>query len=309
MKHRKFLAFLMAFALIAVLFAGCGAASNDAASPEEAYNWAVDDAAVATTQAASGLSGSTTQSAAATVSENQKLIITVYMDAETEDLDATLSHINDKLSELGGYMEAQDIYNGSAYANYRYRHADLTIRIPAEMLDQFVENVSEETNIVSKNESSQNVTLTYVATQSRITALETEEARLLELLAQAENMEDLLLIESRLTEVRTELEQVNSQLRVLDNQIDYSTIHLYLEEVREYTEVEEPETFWDRISSGFANSLENLGDFFVELAIFLIVAIPYLIPIGAVVVVVVILVKRNKKKNKKAPSSQDEQPK
>lgn len=307
MKNRKILAFLMIFALMAVLFAGCGGASNDAASPEEAYNWAVDDAAVATTQAASGLSGSTTKSAAATISENQKLITTIYMDAETEDLDAMLSHVNEKIAALGGYMEAQDIYNGSSYASYRYRHADLTIRIPAEKLDQFVENISEEANIVSKNETSENVTLTYVATQSRITALETEEARLLELLAQAEDMEDLLLIESRLTEVRTELEQVSSQLRVLDNQISYSTIHLYLDEVREYTEVKEPETFWERVSSGFANSLENLGNFFVELAIFLIVAIPYLIPIGVIVVVVLILVKRNK--NKKAPSSQDEQPK
>lgn len=307
MKHRKILALLMTFTLIAALFAGCGgSASNEAAdmAPAENAGWAVDDAVSA--ESAAGLSGST-QSAAATVSENQKLITTVYLDAETEDLDAMLSHISEKITSLGGYMESQDIYNGSAYASYRYRHADLTIRIPADNLSQFVENVSEEANIVSKNETSKNVTLTYVATQSRITALETEEARLLELLAKAEDMEDLLLIESRLTEVRTELEQVSSQLRVLDNQINYSTIHLYLEEVREYTEVEEPETFWERISSGFANSLKNLGNFFVELAIFLIVAIPYLIPIAVIVAVILIVIKR--KKNKTKPPTQDAEPK
>lgn len=87
-----------------------------------------------------------------------------------------------------------------------------------------------------------------MAITSRITALETEESRLLELLAAAANMSDLLEIESRLTEVRTELEKVKSQLRIYENQVSYGTIYLTVSEVKEYTVVEEPENSGDRFA-------------------------------------------------------------
>ena len=46
-------------------------------------------------------------------------------------------------------------------------------------------------------------------------------------------------------------------------------------------------------------SLKNLGDFFVELFVFVIVALPYLIPLGLVITGVIFLIRRsNKKKNK-----------
>ena len=125
---------------------------------------------------------------------------------ETEDLDALLANVDARINELSGYVEQKEIYRGSLYANRVYRRAYLTIRIPAEQTDFFVEKVGEFSNITSSTEDVEDVTLQYVATESRITALKTEESRLLELLAQAKNMDELLLIESRLTDVRTELE-------------------------------------------------------------------------------------------------------
>jgi len=241
------------------------------------------------------------QSSEVSLPENQKLITTIHLNAETEDLDATLSYVHSKIAALGGYIESQDIYNGSAYSSYRYRSANITVRIPADNLDQFVNHVSESANIVSRNTSTENVTLTYISVQSRITALETEEARLLELMAKAENMEDLLTIQGRLTDVRTELEQYASQLRLLDNKIDYGTIYLNLEEVKEYTEVEEePETFWDRISTGFVKSLKNLWSGIKEITIFFIIIIPYLLPFALIAAVIILICKlANRKKAKK----------
>ena len=58
--------------------------------------------------------------------------------------------------------------------------------------------------------------------------LETEQQRLLELLETAESLDDILTIESRLTEVQYELDSKESQLRTYDNQIDYSTVYLDL---------------------------------------------------------------------------------
>lgn len=310
MKVKKLLALMLALFLLTSVLAGCGGSSNDTAAMDApaaeapAEDYAVMDEGLIVEE--SGLSS--TDSTSSAMPQNQKIITTLHMDAETENMDPLLEEINRKVEELGGYMEAQDIYNGSSYNSYRYRYANMTVRIPADKLDSFVNHVSENANIISKNTTTENVTLTYIATESRITALETEQARLLELLAMAETMEDLLLIESRLTEVRTELEQVSSVLRNYDNLINYSTIHLNIEEVKEYTEVEEPETVWERISEGFVESLENVGDGLVDFFVFIIVAFPYFLPFIVIAVIVVAIVltakKKSKKKEKKEPPVQ-----
>lgn len=300
MKHSKLLAFVLALILVVGMLTGCGAGT-----PKE--NSAAMDAPASDAPAAAPMESlesdmltDSAQSDMTSLPVDRKLIVTVNMEAETEDLDATLLHINSKITALNGYMEAQEIYNGSAYSNYRHRNASMTIRIPAENLNQFVDMVTENCNIISNYRTAEDVTLQYVSVESRIAALEVEQERLLELLEQAETMEDLLTIEARLTDVRYELEQVASQMRVMENQINYSTIHLYLNEVVEYTEPEEePETVWQRISSGFGKSLKNLGDGFVDFFVLIIVKLPYLLLIGGIGVGLFFLlraIKRNKKK-------------
>lgn len=283
MKLKRYLALAVSILLIVTLFAGCGASKMSAGSAGGDPGLAEDGL-----NDSAGTAGSITP-------QNQKLIRTLYLYAETENMDDLLAKIEAQVAQLEGYVEARQVHNGSAYSTSRYRYASLTIRIPAEKLDGFVGQVSENSNIISNRETTEDVTLNYVATESRITALKTEEARLLELLAQAQTMEDLLLIEARLTEVRTELEEVTSQLRLYDNLVSYGTIHLELEEVAQYTEPE-PETVWERIGTGFMNSLKGLGNGLTELFIFLIVSLPYLVLIGAIVVVAVLLYRRRKKK-------------
>ena len=77
-----------------------------------------------------------------------------------------------------------------------------------------------------------------LATQTRRAgkkALETEQDRLLELMEQAETTEDLLAIESRLTDVRYQLESAASQLKLYDSLVSYSTVYLTVEEVQKLT--------------------------------------------------------------------------
>lgn len=294
---KKFLAMTLALLLTVSLLAGCGA-QNGGASNEMADGM-MGGTGDSNTQE-SGMSKPSEGSGSSSLPENQKLVRKVWLDAETEDLDALLAQVDQRISELSGYVEEREVYNGSNYtSSRRYRYANLTIRIPAAQLDAFVSHVSEASNITSTNETTENITLSYVATQSRITALETEQARLLELLAQAETMEDLLQIESRLTDVRTELEEVTSQLRLYDNMVDYGTLYLNLSEVREYTVTEEPETVWERIGEGFMQSLKDLGNFFTELFVFVIVGLPYFVIIAIVVTAVILLIKFRKKKAKK----------
>lgn len=286
MKIRKLFAILMVCLLITGIFAGCGA---EAMMDAPMDNGAVADRIESIVEAESpeyslNDSFSTADSAAGETAidpQNQKLIRTVYMDAETEDMDALLSQVQKRINELGGYVEAREVYNGSMYNSKRYRNANLTVRIPADRLSEFVDHVSQVSNITSSRETVDDVTLQYVAIESRIKALETEQNTLLALMEKAETMEDLLTIESRLTDVRYELENINSQLRVYDNKVNYATIHLDVSEVVEYTEPE-PENGWQRMGSGFVKSIKGVGNGLKEFFIWLVTAIPYLLLIGVI---------------------------
>ena len=293
MKQKKLLALLLVLVMTISVLAGCGASSSykDVAVEEAAPMEPMKDmAAAGVMMQSNGMTGTTQE-----MPTGQKLIRRVNIDAETEDLEALLVQLQAQISAADGYIESQDLYNGSSYSNYRNRNANLTIRIPADKLDGFVVQLKDASNVVNYSESQEDVTLTYVSTESRIKALETEQERLLDLLSQAENMSDLLEIEARLTDVRYELERVTSQLLVLANKVDYATINLYISQVKEYTEVDE-QTVWQRISNGFKENLKDIGEGAVDFFVWLVTYSPQLVLSAVVIAGGSVLLRRVKAK-------------
>lgn len=305
MKMKKLIALLLTGLMLVSLLAGCAASKDMVAMDTETF------APMENGALADGIYDSLSRDRLDTDYEDssdkggvteRKLIRKIYLSTETEDMDPLLAAIDSKVSALGGYMESREVYTGSRYASYdSRRHADLVIRIPKDKLDEFVAHVGKESNITSSNETSDDVTLTYVAVQSRMTALQKEEARLLELIDKAANLSELLELEKRLTEVRTDLENVTSQLLLYDNLVDFGTIEISISEVQKLTPVQEP-GFFNRIGSGFMESLRNLWTFLKELAIFLVVASPYLVAIGAVAFVTVLIIRLSIRRKRAAKS-------
>ncbi len=301
MKRKQLFASLCILLLILTSIAGCSAKSAGVQEngSDRYYDGLYDSADMVATESASAAKPQQDSSASgATGVINQKLVRTMHIEAETNDMDAMLGELDNKIHGLGGYVESKSIRNGGSTPTRKYRYADMTIRIPAERLDEFMTHLNGQTNVVNYKESADDITLRYVATQSRVTALETEQQRLLELLAMAEDMSDLLLIEERLTNVRTELEEVASQMRIFDNMVDYGTVHLNVTEVQVYTVVEE-ENIWQRIGNGLSENWQNLCEGAEAVFVFVIVSLPYLLPIGAAAAVTIVAVKLATRKTKK----------
>lgn len=286
MKARKVLALAMAALIAATTLAGCAKSYSGSSSDmmEVAPNDGIYDS-------------STSVSPSVT---DRKLIRRIALNTQTTNLDTMLTSLDEKVAQLGGYVESRDVHTG----NEHNRYASLTVRIPAEKLDAFVEHVDDVSNVTSNSETTEDVTLNYVATESRMKALQAEEERLLALIDKAANLSELLQLEERLTEVRSELERVTSQLKLYDNLVDYGTVNLEISEVKEYTPTEEP-GFWERISTGFANSMRNLGLILKELAIFFVCAIPYLLPLLGIGGIILLVMKL--KKHKKQPPQENKE--
>ena len=297
---KKWICLLLALLL---LLTGCGSSSMKSDTVAETWAASYDSG-----YGEDGLETPGSEGALDNLPQGRKFIIRMDIDAEAQELEPALQTVTDRLTALGGYVEDQYIYNGSLYSGRRYRNADLTLRVPADKLSELIATVEEAGNVVSSSRSTEDVTLQYVDTESRITALKTEQARLLELMEQAETMSDLLEIESRLTEVRGDLERYTSQLKVLSNQVDYATVSLSLSEVQEYTPVAE-KTRWEKITEGFVGSIRGVWNLILDVLSFLIIALPYLAVLGLLIWAVVIFIRRlRRKKGPKEPKKPKNKP-
>lgn len=292
---KKVEAFLMAV-MLAMMTAGCGSSSKMAAEDratvssgaelDSEYNWDTDETADTGVTSENGLE--------AQVENGRKLIRTVSLSLETKEFESVLTNLSTKTTELGGYIETSSV-SGNSYAHHSTRYASYVIRIPADKLNEFVEVVSELGNVTQKNESVEDVTLRYIDVESHKKALETEQERLLELLSKAENMEEILTIESKLSDIRYEIESYESQLKTMDNQIDYSTVSVYVDEVERVTETGE-KGFFEEIKERFGNSLYVVARGIRGLVIGILGSLPILIVCGGVIAVVVIVVRKILKK-------------
>ncbi len=224
--------------------------------------------------------------------ESRKLIRTVNLDVETKEFDQMLVSVENQVTALGGYIEQMNTYNGSSYSeSYRARSSNLTARIPKQSVDSFLSTVEGEGNVVSRSEHVEDVTLSYVDMESRKKSLQTEQERLLTFLEKAENLEDIITLESRLSDVRYQLESMESQLRTYDNKVDFATVEMSIREVKELTPVTEEETAWERLAKGFMKSLENVKDGIVDFFIWFVVNIPYFVVWAAVIFIIVMIIK------------------
>ena len=295
MKIRQFFA---VFLCICLLLTACGAETP--ADKEAAHVVQYDRTESPMEDASTELKTDSAAGLTAPAQSDRKLIRTVSMDAETENYDTLITALEEKLTALGGYTESRQT---GTYGSTR-RWSSMTIRIPADNLSAFVTHVSKNANVLSTSEETKDVTLQYVDTESKITALETEQARLLELLAGAQNLSEILEIEARLSDVTYELERYASQKRSYDNQITYATVRLTVEEVEVLTPVEEPSVF-DRIRTGFTSSLHGVSDGLVNLFVLLIAGSPYLLVYGAVIGAILAISSRIRKRKQKKASPAD----
>lgn len=230
----------------------------------------------------------TSSTAIQPISSNRKLIRTVDLYAETTEFDRLISNITQSVSDAGGYIEQSDISGTSISDSYGRRYAYLTARVPSESLDQFITLVGDQANITNKSESTQDVTLRYSDIESRKKSLTIEQERLWELLEKADTLEAVIALEQRLSEIRYQLESFESQLRTYDNQVDYSTVHININEVKVLTPTA-PDSIATRIQKGFRRNMTGIANSFVNFIVWLISSLPILVTLAVILAVIIFI--------------------
>lgn len=254
---------------------------------------------------ASAASGNASGNTSEALPENlgRKLIRTVNLTVETDAFDELLQALNDQISSVSGYVEQSSTSGNSMYSSNqaRTRRASLTVRIPADQLDEFVSRVADGGNVTNKSETTEDVTLQYTDLESRKKTLSMEQDRIWALLEKADTLEAVIALEERLSEIRYQLESLESRLRLYDNQVDYSTVYLEIREVKNFTPTA-PKTIPERIRDEFAVNMEEMGILLTDLLIMVIAGLPIWLPTVLVILLLAFLMRKLLRKLKKKRS-------
>ena len=240
----------------------------------------------------------------------QKLIYTADITIQTQTFQDTFSAVKDAISKVGGFVESETTTDSAwnwYYSDYKKSSGTLrsyiTVRVPSSKYREFL-GLLEGTDgkITNRSEYVQNITKRYNDQSILIESLEKQETRLLEMMDKAETIEDMITIESRLSEVQTQLNQARNTLAGYDTDVNYSTINVQIEEVIQYSSQKVQQTFLERLGNTFTRSWRDFGEFMQDL----ILAIVYLLPVIIVVVIILVILRpfiskwNAKRKEKKA---------
>lgn len=230
---------------------------------------------------------------------NAKMIYTATLELETKEFDAASQSITQTVGELGGWFESRRLSQGGSS-----RYLTCVIRVPAENFSTLLDRVGEAAHVTDRREDSENVSEAYYDTEARLTTQRTKLERLQLLLSQAENMEDIISLESAISETELQIEYLTGTLRQYDSLIGYSTVTVNLWEVYRLTTDEEvPVTFAQRLGSalaaGLRNGIMNLEDFLIALARNWVSILIW----AAIIAALVMLSRRRKRKKITFPSS------
>lgn len=234
-----------------------------------------------------GVKGSDDLTTDQSQTSDRKIIKTANMSAETKNFDEFLSIVEGYLIEKGGYIENKEMNNNTDFSG---RKCYLTIRIPEAELDGLMKKIGENATVTYENIRANDVTDSYNDNERQIKVLETEQERLLELLKKAESLDDILEIESRLTQIRYELSSYEQQIEEYDDSVSYSTLSLNVSEVERET-VAKDDSFFTKVSEGFMTSISDIGNGFTDIAVGFLSITPYLVLIAVILLVAYFVVK------------------
>ena len=228
--------------------------------------------------------------AAPAVSE-KKIIRTASLTLVTREYDTALAALKSSCDEQGGWLEATD---ESLNSRTNLRTAYLTLRIPQDSLDAYLEGTGTLGRVTSKSESTQDVTASYQDNQARLNTQLALMERLQALITESGDLSDLLALESQIADTQYQIDSLQSALNRTDRQVSYSAVTITLREETAPELTDTTVSFGDRIVSAVRTGWEAFITFLGDIAVFLVAALPF-IAIASAVAIVVNIIRRRKK--------------
>ena len=296
-KKFAFLIIIMALAL-----AACSASYESA--PMEMP--VVQEVVVEREEAVSGYAPSADMAyseSVANTSVERMVIQNASLSIAVDDPEVSMERISTLAQELNGYVVSAYMYQTTLEGGVKVPQASISIRIPAERLDEVIQTIKAETTqpVISENINSQDVTADYVDLSSRLTNLEATELQLQQIMDEAVKTEDVLAVYSQLTYIREQIEVIKGQMKYYEEASRLSMVSVELLA----NEAVQPLTIGGWQPAGVAKSaiqaLINVVKWLANAAIWIVILIlPVVLLVFGPPALIVWAVMRRRAKGKKA---------
>ncbi len=278
----KVLPIIITFAAV-VLLAGCsgaGATASDVVAGGEAITTQGQVTGVAPELGAPAPDAPAQDKAAAggtvstAVTPDRQIVKNAYVAMRVDDVARSVFDIHGLIKKRNGLVASED-----TQASGESTSSMMTAQIPAADLDAFIADVSKLGTVDSVSVTAQDVTGQVVDLDARIKALQTSVDRMTQLLAQAQRIEDMLAIETQLSQRQAELDSLSAQRKTLGEQVAYSTVTMALTPKSSVSTVEAP---------GFLSGLASGWAALVSLVTIMFTAAGFLLPFALIALVVLV---------------------
>ena len=234
---------------------------------------------------------------------NRKIIKTGKIYIETKDFETSIKEVVEQIEERGGFIENSMIEGDRLSFPNRYRNAEIRLRLPNENFEPFINQASIFGNVRKSSVEGEDVTDVYVDTETRLKSLETQRQRLFDLLENSGSLTELLEIEKELANVSYQIESLKGSLNHYDSLIEYSTIAVRVEEVRDYTDTQKNLTLKEKIVKRFNESVEGVKRFAERFTLLIVGMIPVLLlvvlPVGLFALAIAFGIKKIKERKRR----------
>jgi len=328
MKNKKVLSIIILSVLVVSCLSGCGSKSvNDAMSGQvysdmastkgsswnmmdsiggfsynesESYDEAYEEPMEVVTEETVSENGVETNVKNEAIIQQEKLVYTARVSMETKEYLDAMNYLHTKITENGGIIENEEQKNLNYDTNYDFSSSYILVRIPQKNYEKFLSEISGNDKLISLVDISRtvdNFTTMYSDLEVEIESLEVMQERLFNYLRNASSIEEMLDIEERIADTQARLNKLVNSRNKIDRDVAYSTVHINLREVREYTDVPKPkDNFFVRLKGYFVDSGRHFlrsAENFIE---WFIMAFPTLLIWGLIIFFIVKFIKKRKLK-------------
>lgn len=239
----------------------------------------------------------------------EKIIYSGSATVETTEFETAVEGLTALVRKYGGFIEQSSVNGANYYSISRgysaNRSAYYTIRIPSESFSTIMTELSTLGNVPYSHVYTTNITSEYYDTAARLKAYEVQEATLLSLLEKAENIEEVLAVQSQLSDVRYRIESLQSTIKNWDRQVSYSSVDVSVEEVREYTP-EAKISYGQRLSNAFRSGITGFWDFLKDALVWFAESLPALVVLAVISFFGIKGIKKSVKKRREKKAKKSE---
>lgn len=203
-----------------------------------------------------------------------------------------------KCEEFNGYIQGYNETQGKSR-----KEGTIVFRLPASKFDDFLEIINSSGSLTSESISTQDVSAEYYDTEARLRNARTTEQKLLEIKNMGKTVDEVLRVQSELSNVLESIERMEQQIRMYDNLVGFCTITLSINGPS-ILPMKQEGTFFDNLANSFYIGIEALINTGKELSYFLAIIFPWLFVFFIIFWVTFIIVRKNIKKKPQEQKTQ-----